>query len=79
MIFEKDRGGTARLVTSRRTLHGLETDLANLGARGAIECHGKQRGAVSLSSQSSESVPDQAPGLNTVDLLNVKLSYERAV
>jgi hypothetical protein len=33
----------------------------------------------SLSSQSSESGPDQAPGLNTVDLLNVKLSYERAV
>jgi hypothetical protein len=35
--------------------------------------------AASLSSQNPESAPDLAPGLNTVDLLNVKLSYERAV
>ena len=35
--------------------------------------------AVSPSSQSLESEPDRAPNLNKVDLLNVKLSYERAV
>ena len=35
--------------------------------------------AVSPSSQSPESEPDRAPNLNMVDLLNVKLSYERTV
>jgi hypothetical protein len=35
--------------------------------------------AASLSSQSPDSGPDLVPGLNMVDLLNVKLSYESAV
>jgi len=38
-----------------------------------------KRCAASLSSQSLESGPDLAPSLNMVDLLNVKLSYERVV
>jgi hypothetical protein len=35
--------------------------------------------AASPSSQCQESGPDLVPSLNMVDLLNVKLSYERAV
>jgi hypothetical protein len=50
------------------------------GARGAIDCHGKQSVALRrFSNQCQESGLDLAPSLNMVDLLNVKLSYERAV
>jgi hypothetical protein len=80
MISGKDRGVP---VVWRRAV-GRSVDLKPAWRASAPEvlsnAPGKQRGrAVSPSSQSPESEPDRAPNLNMVDLLNVKLSYERAV
>jgi hypothetical protein len=79
VISGKDQGAI-RSATGGWTLDGLRTDSANLGGLGAIERHGKQRVARRrFRDRARQAGPIRHRASTWVDLLNVKLSYERAV